>query len=56
MFLVKFFFLGVPYDIGFGQKLYLKCTGSGKPTGNIWGDIGGNNKVVSWSVKCMKYV
>ena len=27
------FLPGVPYDIGYGQKLFLKCLGNGKPTG-----------------------
>jgi len=25
--------LGLPYDIGFGQKLFLRCRGRGAPTG-----------------------
>jgi len=25
--------LGLPYDIGYGQKLFLRCRGHGVPTG-----------------------
>lgn len=27
------FNLGLPYDIGYGQKLFLRCRGHGAPTG-----------------------
>lgn len=26
--------LGLPYDIGFGQRLFLRCRGHGVPTGS----------------------
>lgn len=25
--------LGLPYDVGYGQKLFLRCRGHGTPTG-----------------------
>lgn len=31
--LLLFIISGLPYDVGFGQKLFLRCRGKGAPTG-----------------------